>query len=80
MGENNTSGDAPGAAEFVPPVQEIVDVFLKAAKEADGCIKTGNKAQGRRARKLLSDVKKAITPLRQAILDVMKGKPEQGPL
>ena len=78
MCENGTDSDVPQAGGFVTPVQEIVDAFLGAAKEADGCIKTGNKSQGRRARKMLSEVKKAITPLRETILTVMKGETAQG--
>ena len=78
MCENGTGSEVPQSGGFVPQVQEIVDALLKAAEEADGCIKTRNKAQGRRARKMLSDVKKAITPLRETVLAAMKGETAPG--
>ena len=74
MTNDQADGGASDAPEFSAPVQEFVDSVRAAAREADLCLKGGNKAAGRRARKELSAVKKAITPLRNAILAAMKGE------
>jgi hypothetical protein len=82
MSEEAQAQDAEGSAGpqvvgFVPEVQELVDDFLKAAKDADTCLREGNKSAGRRARSAFGDVKKKTTPLRKAILDRMKGKTQE---
>ena len=77
MTDEQADGGAPDAPEFSAPVQEFVNSVLAAAKEADLCLKGGNKAAGRRARKALSGVKKSITPLRDAILGAMKGESKE---
>ena len=77
MTNDHADGGASDAPEFSAPVQEFVDAVMVAAREADLCLTGGNKAAGRRARKELSAVKKAITPLRDVILAAMKGKSEE---
>jgi len=67
-------GEGPQASSFSPEVQQVVDTLLAAAAEADNCLKSGNKAAGRRARKGLGEVKKMLTPLRATILASMKGE------
>ena len=64
----------PQVSGFEAPIQALVDNVILAAKDADICLKEGNKSAGRRARKLLGDVKKGITPLRITILEKMKTK------
>ena len=77
MDEEHVDSNASQTPTFSRPVQDFVDAVLDAAREAEVCLKTGNKAAGRRARKSLSEVKKAITPLRDTILAVMKGEAGQ---
>lgn len=67
----------PQVTGFVEQVQEMVDDFLKAAKDADTCLREGNKSAGRRARSAFGEIKKKTTPLRKAILDRMKGKTKE---
>lgn len=64
----------PQVSGFESPVQKLVDDVLLAAKDADICLKEGNKSAGRRARKVLGEIKKGITPLRIQILEKMKTK------
>ena len=67
----------PQTSGFEKPVQEMVDCVLRAAKDADVCLKEGNKSAGRRARTAFGDIKKRTTPLRKAILERMHGKSKE---
>ena len=51
MTDDQAEGGAADAPEFSPSVQEFVDSVRTAAREADLCLKGGNKSAGRRARK-----------------------------
>ena len=75
--QETASADAAPAENFESPIQEMVDSVLAAARDADICLKEGNKSAGRRARGMLGDVKKKTTPLRKIILDRMKGKTKE---
>ena len=75
--DTQETGSVETAPVFEPPIQELLDCFLKAAKDADICLKDGNKSAGRRARGMLGDIKKRTTPLRKAILERMKGKSKE---
>ena len=68
-GERRTTG-------FTKEIQDVIDMLLSAAEEAEECLQRGNKAAGRRARKGLGEVKKMLTPLRTSILSAMKGEKE----
>ena len=73
MQESEMAPETRQTQGFSPEVQAAVDLMLEAAKEATVCFTSGNKAAGRRARVALGELKKSITPLRQTILDKMKG-------
>lgn len=57
---------------YDPQIQEIIDLAEQAALDAQKALDEGNKSAGRRARGILNDIKKKITPLRKMILDGMK--------
>lgn len=73
MSDTEATEGESGGDQFVEPLQNFLSQVQQALKEAQVCFDKGNKSAGRRARKLLGEVKKAITPLRAEILEKMKG-------
>jgi hypothetical protein len=65
--------DVQEAHVYTKEVQELVNIMKDAAADASKALTTGNKSAGRRARNLLNDFKKKITPLRKLILKKING-------
>jgi hypothetical protein len=73
-GKQTTSDcDVQEAHIYTKEVQELVNMMKDAAIDTSKALTTGNKSAGRRARNLLNDLKKKITPLRKLILKKTNG-------
>jgi len=62
------------ASENHPEMQKLIDLLDKVVPDANDAFKNKNKSAARRARVGLMEVKKLITPLRNAILESVKSK------